>query len=117
MSVEVGTRDCRATSARRPNAPGQFAFTDLRRVQRILEESGWAKTEIRPIDLACALPEKELRLYLARLGPVGRILHEVDEPTRARVIESVHAALAPYVHGKEVRFTAAHWLVSARAPS
>ena len=103
--------------ARRPDAPGQFAFADQRRVHRILEESGWAEIDIRPIDVACTLPEKELVRYLTRLGPVGLILQEADERTRAQVIETVRAAFDPYVHGAEVRFTAACWMVGARAPS
>jgi ubiquinone/menaquinone biosynthesis C-methylase UbiE len=103
--------------ARRPDAPGQFAFADQRRVYRILEESGWAEIDIRPIDVACTLPEKELVRYLTRLGPLGLILHEADDRTRTQVIETVRAAFEPYVHGAEVRFTAACWMVGARAPS
>jgi SAM-dependent methyltransferase len=103
--------------ARRPDAPGQFAFADRRRVHRILEESGWARIEIRPIDVACTLPEQELVRNVCRLGPLGRILHETDEQTRNQVLEAVRAAFDPYVHGAEVRFTAACWMVSARAPS
>jgi ubiquinone/menaquinone biosynthesis C-methylase UbiE len=100
--------------ARRPDAPGQFAFADQRRVQRILEESGWAEIDIRPIDVACTLPEKELVRYLTRLGPLGLILHEADDRTRSQVIETVRSAFDPYVHGAEVRFTAACWMVGAR---
>jgi SAM-dependent methyltransferase len=103
--------------ARRPDAPGQFAFAEQRRVSRILEESGWAGIEIRPIDVACTLPEQELVRNVSRLGPLGRILHETDEQTRKEVLEAVRAAFDPYVHGAEVRFTAACWMVSARAPS
>ena len=103
--------------ARRPDAPGQFAFADQRRVYSILEESGWAEIDIRPIDVACTLPEKELVRYLTRLGPVGLILQEADERTRAHVIETVRAAFDPYVHGAEVHFTAACWMVGARASS
>jgi len=33
--------------ARRPGAPGQFAFADRRRVYSILEESGWAQGFVR----------------------------------------------------------------------
>ena len=82
---------------------------------RILEESGWAEIDIRPIDVVCTLPEKELVRYFTRLGPVGLILHEADERTRAQVIETVRAAFDPYVHGAEVRFTAACWMVGAQA--
>jgi ubiquinone/menaquinone biosynthesis C-methylase UbiE len=103
--------------ARRPDSPGQFAFADQRRIYRILEESGWAEIDIQPIDVACTLPEKELVRYLTRLGPVGLILQEADDRTRTQVIETVRAAFDPYVHGAEVRFTAACWMVDARAPS
>jgi ubiquinone/menaquinone biosynthesis C-methylase UbiE len=99
-----------------PDAPGQFAFADRQRVQRILEESGWTGIDIRPIDVACTLPEKELARYATRFGPLGRILHETDDQTRNRVVETVRAAFAPYVHGADVRFEAACWMVGARAP-
>ena len=82
-----------------------------------LKESGWADIDIRPIDVACTLPEKDLIRYLTRLGPVGRILQEADDRTRTQVIETVRAAFDPYVHGAEVRFTAACWMVRAQARS
>jgi len=63
----------------------------------------------------CSLPQQELRQYVTRLGPVGQMLAEVDESTRTRVIETVHAAFGPYVHGAEVRFTAACWMIRASA--
>lgn len=103
--------------ARLPDAPGQFAFADRGRVSRLLEESGWTGIDIGPIDVACTLPETALVRYLTRLGPVGRVLQEVDERTRNQVIETVRAAFDPYVHGAEVRFNAACWMVGARSPS
>lgn len=103
--------------ARQTDAPGQFAFANGDRVQNILKESGWADIDIRPIDVACTLPEEELIPYLTRLGPVGRILQETDDRTRTHVIQRVRAAFDPYVHGAEVRFTAACWMVSAQARS
>ncbi|NPC69560.1 class I SAM-dependent methyltransferase [Corallococcus exiguus] len=101
--------------ARRPDAPGQFAFADSNRVHRILEESGWAGIDIQPIDVTCTLPEKELVNYLTRFGLLSRVLQEVDERTRTQVIETVRAAFEPFVHGAEVRYTAACWKVEARA--
>ncbi|QDE71784.1 MULTISPECIES: class I SAM-dependent methyltransferase [Myxococcus] len=103
--------------ARQPNAPGQFAFADGDRVHRILEQSGWRDIDIHPIDATCTLPERGLVQYVTRLGPLGRVLHEADERTRTHVIETVRAAFNPYVHGDEVRFTAACWRVEARAPA
>ena len=101
--------------ARRPDAPGQFAFADRRRVYCILEASGWAEIDIQPIDIACTLPENALVRYLTRLGPVGRILQDADEQTRTHVIETVRDAFDPYVHGSDVRFNAACWMASSRA--
>jgi ubiquinone/menaquinone biosynthesis C-methylase UbiE len=103
--------------ARQPDAPGQFYFADRHRVSSILEESGWAEIDVRPIDTDCTLPEKELISFFSRLGPVGMILQETDERTRTQVIESVRSAFDPYVHGTEVRYTAACWMASARALS
>lgn len=102
--------------ARQPDAPGQFAFADRHKVQRILEQSGWAGIDIRPIDVACTLPAKDLLRYVGRLGPLGRILPGLDEQTRTRVIEAVRAASDPYVHGADIRFSSACWMIAARAP-
>ncbi|MFD3616291.1 class I SAM-dependent methyltransferase [Streptomyces sp. NPDC058676] len=103
--------------ARQPDEPGQFAFADPDRVHRILEESGWTGIDIRPVDVDCTLPERELVGYFTRLGPVSRVLPATDEQTRARVVETVRAAFDTYVRGTEVRFTAACWMVGARASS
>jgi SAM-dependent methyltransferase len=98
---------------RTPNAPGQFAFAGRDRVYTILEQSNWSEITIRPIDIACSMPEKELLRYLTHLGPVGMILQQVDQATRARIIETIRPAFDRYIHGTEVHFTAACWMISA----
>ncbi|UDM50243.1 class I SAM-dependent methyltransferase [Cupriavidus sp. MP-37] len=100
---------------RQPGAPGQFAFGDRERVLSILQASGWGDIDIRPTDVTCTLPEPALAGYLSRLGPVGLALQGVDATTRERVIDTVRAAFAPYVHGDTVRYTAACWTITARA--
>lgn len=100
---------------RQPDAPGQFAFADRRRVTAVLEKGGWGGIDMRPIDVACTLPAEELARYFTRLGPLGRVLQDVDVSTRGRIIEAVRSAFDPYVHGAEVRFVAACWLAIARA--
>lgn len=101
--------------ARDPDAPGQFALSDAGKVRRLLEESGWAGIGVRAVDAACVMPEKELAPYFSRFGPVGIALRETDETTRARVVASVRTAFDPFVHGTEVRFTAACWQIDAHA--
>ena len=100
-----------------PDAPGQFAFADRRRVERILKQSGWTAIDIRPIDVPCTLAEKDLTPYLTRLGPAARAIEQMDEAARTRVIEAIRTAFDPYVVGAEVRFTAACWMIRARAPA
>lgn len=102
-------------TVRRPDGAGQFAFADARRVETILRDAGWAEIDIAPIDVACTVPEHELDRYVTRMGPVGSALQDVDETTRAQVTGVVRAAFAPYVHGDDVRFTAACWMITARA--
>lgn len=102
---------------RKPGAPGQFAFADPRKVRSLLEDSGWTDIDIQPVDLPCTLPEKDLLGYLTRLGPVGLALDEADAQTRGHVIATVRSAFDAYVHGDEVRMTAACWTVGARASS
>lgn len=99
---------------RRSNEQGQFAFAEAPRVQRILEESGWTDIDIQPADIECVMPETDLVRYLTYLGPVGRALQEMDEDARPAVIEMARAAFEPYVHGTEVRFTAACWTIGAQ---
>jgi hypothetical protein len=41
------------------------------------------------------------------------VLPELDEKARARIVETARAAFDPYVHGTEVRFTAACWMIGA----
>ncbi|MFD9191566.1 class I SAM-dependent methyltransferase [Streptomyces phaeochromogenes] len=103
--------------ARRPDEPGQFAFADAERVRRILAEAGWTGIDIQAKDVTCTLPESELIRYFTRFGPLGQILGEADEHTRAHVVETVRAAFDPFVEGPEVRFTAGCWMVGARASS
>jgi SAM-dependent methyltransferase len=104
-----------ALPKRRPDAPGQFALSDADRVRRLLEESGWGGIGIRPVDAACVLPEARLVPYFSRFGPVGLALPGTDERTRARIVDTVRAAFEPFVHGTEVRFTAACWQIDASA--
>jgi SAM-dependent methyltransferase len=105
-----------ALPARSVDAPGQFGFADSRRVQGILERSGWAQVDIRPLDVVCEFAKDDLLGYVTRIGPIGRALRAADERTRARITEAVLPAFDSYVDGDEIRFVAACWMIGARSP-
>lgn len=102
---------------RKPDAPGQFGFADVQRVRGILTQAGWTNVDMQPVDVACAFPTTNLERYFTRLGPLRQALTDADEATRVQVIAAVRPAFDPFVHGDEVRFTAACWSISARAGS
>lgn len=98
-----------------PEAPGQFAFADGARVQSILEASGWSAVELKRTDVACQVGEEDVMAYATRLGPAGLALREADAATTQKVVEALRLAFAPFVSAGFARFTAACWLVGARA--
>ncbi|MBL8772249.1 MAG: methyltransferase domain-containing protein [Phenylobacterium sp.] len=98
-----------------PDAPGQFGFADGARVRRILDAAGWRDVEVAPLDMPCEVPEADLMAYATRLGPAGAALKDADAATRAKVTEALMAAFRPFVRDGAARYTAACWLVTARA--
>jgi SAM-dependent methyltransferase len=106
--------------ARAANMPGQFGFADSVRTQGILEQAGWRDIAIRPLDRDCVIPGAALEQYIERMGPVARFLREADDEKRAQLTAAIRAGFAPYREeggrdGDAVRFTAACWLIEARA--
>lgn len=114
-TAERAVADLLPLPPRVPDAPGQFAFADRDHVAAILQRAGWSEVELQPLDVACRLPEAALPIYLGRLGPVGMALQQADAELREHVLATARAAFAPFVHGDEVRFTAACWMLQARA--
>jgi SAM-dependent methyltransferase len=104
-------------AARKPDEPGQFGFADRGRIFSVLKDSGWAAVDIQPVDVGCRFAATELENYLACMGPVGRALQLADDTIRLRVIDAVRPAFDTFVQGEDACFTAACWMVNARAPS
>lgn len=101
--------------ARRPGEPGQFAFADASRVERVLRESGWRDIDIRPLDVPCTFAAEDLTTYISRLGPVGRVLPTLDAARQQQIVEAIRPAFDRYVEGTEVRVDAACWVIGAHA--
>ena len=75
--------------SRVPGAPGQFAFADGERVQRLLQAAGWNDVEVVAVDLPCSLAREDLPTYVGHLGPLGLALRSMPE-ARAAVLREKH---------------------------
>ncbi|WP_099020685.1 class I SAM-dependent methyltransferase [Mycolicibacterium palauense] len=98
-----------------PAASGPFAFADPDRLRAILDAGGWGSVTITPVDVPCALARDALKPYLTRMGPIARVLPTLDDQTRTRVVAAILEAAEEYVVDDEARYTAACWMVNARA--
>ncbi len=99
----------------KPDAPGQFGFSDGDRVRRLLVASGWTDVEVRPVDVRSVVATADIYAYAERVGPVGRALAGADEATRSKVREVIRTAYAPFEQNDgTVAFTSGCWLATAR---
>ena len=103
------------TEERDAPAPGQFAFADADRVDRILQAAGWTNVEIAPVNVPCRLTKDDLHIYARRMGRVGVVLPDLDRELHERVERALDEAFAPYVTEETAQFEAACWLIKARA--
>lgn len=113
-----------------PGAPGPFAFADCERTQQLLEEGGWSSIMVEPFTHPVALasstrlahPVSEDEVvesaldFLQRIGPLSRLLMEVEDAARrATILQDVRAELARHVVDGRLELGSSAWLVSARA--
>jgi SAM-dependent methyltransferase len=102
-----------------PDAPGPFAFADPERVGGILAAAGWRHaTAIRhdtPMRLAGPGQLEEATEFATRVGPLSRMLSEVDPETRSRARAAVAQALQAIEGPNGFTLRGSIWLVVARA--
>lgn len=103
--------------ALQPDKPGQFGFAGAPYVRGILDAAGWAAPHLEPVDFDCTFPAAQLDTYVREMGPLGRALQDAGEAERERVFAAVRPAFDRYIAGNAVRFTAACWMITARAPA
>lgn len=97
-----------------PDAPGPFAFADGARVKRAL--SAFRDVDIEPWDTEQILGADldTATRFAIETGPTARIVLDADERTRAKIVDAVRTALAPYETPRGVALRAATWIVTAR---
>jgi SAM-dependent methyltransferase len=99
-----------------PEDPGQFAFGDRARVERILTEAGFGGLALEPVDLMLTqgrdIPDVMQRI--GDFGPLARAFKDAAPEQIARAKAAVAEALEPHATTDGVKLAGACWLVRAR---
>jgi SAM-dependent methyltransferase len=99
-----------------PEAPGPFAFADPGRVKRILSQAGFGDIQIdRVIEKVGGGTLDETAHMLVDLGPLSRVLDDIDATTRHAIVEDTRNTLKGFEASGRVLIDAAAWLVTARS--
>ncbi len=100
-----------------PDEPGPFAFADAEKVTDILRDAGFHGIVLERFDTKVRNNGSldEVTEFVATMGPVSRLLDEVEGEVRERAIDEVRDALASHHDGQALRLNAAAWIVTARA--
>lgn len=101
-----------------PEEPGPFAFGDRERVERILAEAGYASVAVEHLDITMRLgPSADLEEsvdFMFEIGPMSRLVAELDEPTQTKLREAIRGVMQKF-HGEQgVAMPSAAWVVTAR---
>jgi SAM-dependent methyltransferase len=99
-----------------PEEPGQFAFGDAARVERILKGAGFTGLAIEPLDVSIWMGRDpaDVVANAGRFGPLARPLAEAEPAAAARAKAAIIEALAPHATKEGVSLPGACWLVSAK---
>ncbi|SDB69949.1 class I SAM-dependent methyltransferase [Belnapia rosea] len=100
-----------------PEEPGQFAFADPARVERILHGAGLQEVRLTAEDplLRLGADAAEAADFAMTVGQVSRALHEAPESRREAVRAGITTFFRAHQGAGGVVMPAAIWLVTARA--
>jgi ubiquinone/menaquinone biosynthesis C-methylase UbiE len=99
--------------------PGMFSWADPARVHHILEDAGFCKVSLKPVDLKYQLAgaggAAEAAEFALLFGPLTRILPGLPREQHEAVRSALEAFFENHVTPQGVALPAAFWVVQARA--
>jgi SAM-dependent methyltransferase len=100
-----------------PEDPGQFAFGDRARVERILGEAGFSAPRFEPIDRQIWMGDSvdDVVAGAGRFGPLARAFANAEPAAIEKAKRAIAEVLAPHEGPDGVRLPGACWLVQANA--
>jgi SAM-dependent methyltransferase len=98
-----------------PHAPGPFAFADGARLTDILTRAGFRDVNLTKFDGAMNMGDTpaEAANEALNIGPLARAAAELDDATRAKILEVVATAMQKFAGPRGITPAVACWLVSA----
>lgn len=100
-----------------PEDPGQFAFGDRTRVERILGDAGFRALRFEPIDRQIWMGDSVAEVVAGadRFGPLARAFAGAEPAAIEKARQAIADVLAPHQGPDGVRLPGACWLVRANA--
>lgn len=100
-----------------PEDPGQFAFGDRARVERILKEAGFAALSFKPLDQQVFMGKTvaDILENAGRFGPLARAFADAAPEQIEKAKAAIADTLKPHETPEGVRLPGACWLVRASA--
>ncbi len=102
-----------------PDEPGPFSLADPERVSSVLTGAGFEHIAVELIEgarLVTSASAADDVQTLLEVGPLGEAYQAADDNTRQQAVDSVIAALAPYLEEDGWRLPGAALQVTARRP-
>lgn len=96
-----------------PEDPGQYAFGDRARVERILTQAGFAPPTIEPLDRPIRLGDDIPSTLdnLGKFGPLARAFADATPEQVAKAKQAIGEALKPHATSDGISLMGAVWLV------
>ena len=117
-SIRAALAAGRALPEPPPGAPGPFGLADHDRVHGILGDAGFDDVDLQEIDepVEFGADADDAFAFVRTLGIVQGLTQDLDEATRSRALEQLHAMLAAHETSEGVLLGTSAWLVTARRP-
>lgn len=100
--------------------PGPFSLDDQDLIQEILTHAGFRNVTIesyvRDLPMGGGASLEEATNFIFEIGPLSRLLTEVDQAQQTKVRQAVTQAVAPHYTDKGLIMTWSAWLVTAANP-
>ncbi len=117
IPIDIACRFVAPPEPMAPGEPGPFGLADDARTRRILNDAGYRHIAIEALDAEFYVsgpgsPEAAVD-HCMGMGPIARLVSEVDEDTRALVAAALTETFAGFHDGTGVRMASATWIVSA----